>query len=47
MEDARAVRHQAGLVQRGLAVGQHQVPVPQVAVHYLATAASRQFALAT
>ena len=32
------MRHHARLVQRGLAVGQHQVPVLQSAVHNLAAA---------
>ena len=35
--DARAVAHHAGLVQRGLAVGQHEVPILHGPIHNLHT----------
>ncbi len=34
-EDPGLVRHDAGLVERGLPVQQHRVPVHKVAVHNL------------
>lgn len=46
LENASPVCHQAGLVQRGLAISQHDVAVPQVAEHDFAARAAGGCALA-